>query len=205
MFGGGGFEMPATLTPPIVRPSVRTRFTVTEFHHLRELPEVAAERPFLLHGVIWEQGPMKLPHGNGVLLTTDAVRAAFGAGWVLRVQLPLVLGQETDPFPDLAVVPGSVRDYTEHPTTAALVVEVSDTTLRADLTEKAEAYATAGIADYWVLDVIGRELHVLRDPGPLAASLGATAYRQHTTHSANDTVSPLAAPTATIRVADVLP
>lgn len=197
--------MPATLPPPVVRPSIRTRFTVAEFHHLRELPEVAAERPFLLHGVIWEQGPMRLPHGNGVLLTTDVIRAAFGEGWVLRVQLPLILGQETDPFPDLAVVPGSVRDYTAHPTTAALVVEVSDTTLRADLTEKAECYATAGIADYWVLDVANRELHVFRDPVPLSAGLGATAYRQHHTLGPADAVSPLAVPTATVRVADMLP
>ena len=197
--------MPTTLNPPTARPSIRTRFTVAEFHHLRELPEVAAERPFLLRGVIWEQGPMKLPHGNGVLLATDVVRAAFGAGWVLRVQLPLVLGQETDPFPDLAVVPGSVRDYTEHPTTADLVVEVSDTTLNTDLTEKAEMYATAGVADYWVLDVANRELHVFRDPVLLPAGFGATAYRQHHTFGPADAVAPLAVPTATVRVADMLP
>ena len=197
--------MPATLQPPTVRPSIRTRFTVAEFHRLRELPSFAAERPFLLNGVIWEQGPMNVPHANGLLFVTEAIRNAFGVGWVFRVQLPLVFGQETDPFPDLAVVPGHVRDYPDHPTTAALVIEVSDSTLNADLTEKAEAYATAGIADYWVLDVVGRELHVFRDPVPLPAGLGATAYRRHTTHAPTDAVSPLAAPTAAVRVADMLP
>ena len=197
--------MPATLNPPIVRPSIRTRFTVTEFHQLRALPSFAANRPFLLNGVIWEQGPMNAPHANGVLLATEAIRAAFGSGWVFRVQLPLLIGAETDPFPDLAVVRGALRDFPDHPTTADLVVEVSDTTLNPDLTEKAEAYATAGIADYWVLDVIGRELHVFRDPVPLSAGLGATAYRQHNTSGPNDSVSPLAAPTATIRVSDMLP
>jgi Uma2 family endonuclease len=181
------------------------RFTVAEFHHLRELPEFAARRPILLNGEILEQGPMKAPHGNGVLLVTEAARAAFGAGWVFRVQLPLPVGQESDPFPDLAVVRGSVRDYSGHPATAELVIEVSDTTLNTDLTEKAECYATAGIADYWVLDVVNRELHVFRDPVPLPAGLGATAYRQHNTFDPTDAVSPLAVPTATIRVADMLP
>jgi Uma2 family endonuclease len=184
---------------------MRTRFTVAEFHQLRTLPSFAANRPFLLNGVIWEQGPMDSPHGNGVERADAVVRAAFGAGWRFRVQLPLVLNQESDPMPDVAVIPGALVGSPGHPTTAPLVVEVSDTTLDADLTEKAEAYATAGIADYWVLDVAGRELHVFRDPVPLPAGLGATAYRQHTTHGPTDAVSPLAAPTATIRVADMLP
>ena len=56
-----------------------------------------------------------------------------------------------------------------------------------------------------MLDVNNRELHVFRDPVPLSAGLGATAYRQHNTFGPNDAVSPLAAPTATIRVADMLP
>ena len=56
-----------------------------------------------------------------------------------------------------------------------------------------------------MLDVIGRELHVFRDPVPLPAGLGATAYRQHTTFGPNGSVSPLAVPSATIRIADMLP
>jgi Uma2 family endonuclease len=180
------------------------RFTVAEFHQLRSLPAFAAQRPFLLDGVIWEQGPMDSPHGNGVERVDAVVRAAFGAGWRFRVQLPLVLNQETDPMPDVAVVAGSLVGSPGHPTAAALVVEVADTSIDVDLTEKAECYATAGIADYWVLDVVNRELHVFRDPAPLPAGLGATAYRRHNTLGPNDSVSPLAAPTAAIRVADML-
>lgn len=197
--------MPVTLTPPPVRPSIRTRFSVAEFHQLRALPEFAANRPFLLNGVIWEQGPMDAPHGNGVERTDAVIRAAFGSGWRFRIQLPLVLNQESDPMPDIAVIAGTLVGTPGHPNTAALVIEVSDTTLNADLTKKAESYATAGIADYWVLDVVSRELHVLRDPGPLHAGLGSIAYRQHATLGPNDSVTPLAAPGATIRVADMLP
>jgi Uma2 family endonuclease len=111
----------------------------------------------------------------------------------------------TDPVPDLAIVAGALVGNAAHPTTAALVIEVSDTTFDTDTTDKAELYATAGIADYWVLDVTNRELHVFRDPQPLPANLGATAYRTHTIHGASDTDAPLAVPNATVAVADLLP
>ena len=53
----------------------------------------------------------------------------------------------SEPQPDVAVFAGQLRSYADHPTTALLVVEVSDTTLSDDLTTKAELYATAGIAE----------------------------------------------------------
>ena len=148
---------------------------------------------------------MDAPHANGVERTDTAVRAAFGSGWRFRIQLPLVLSQHTDPIPDVAVVAGVLVGSPGHPTTAALVVEVADTTLDTDTTTKAELYATAGIADYWVLDVTNRVLLVFRDPVPLPAGLGATAYRTQLTLNPTDRVSPLAAPTASILVSELLP
>jgi Uma2 family endonuclease len=194
--------IPAAPSPRRARPH---RWTVPEFHRLCTLGLFAGRRPILLDGVILEQGPMDAPHANGVERADTAVRAAFGTGWRFRAQLPLVLSLHTDPIPDVAVIAGTLVGSPGHPTTAALVVEVSDSTLDTDMTEKAELYATAGIADYWILDVINRELHVFRDPQPLPAGLGATAYRTHTTLGPSDTVSPLAAPHATITVADLLP
>ena len=149
---------------------------------------------------------MNPPHAIALELLVEVLRTAFGSGWRMRSQLPLVLGQETDPFPDLALVPGNPRAAPlSHPTTAALVVEVSDTTLAFDLTEKAELYATAGIPEYWVLDLNARQLHVFRDPAPLPANLGAVAYQMRTTLNPNDTVAPLAAPNSLITVSDLLP
>jgi Uma2 family endonuclease len=60
---------------------------------------------------------------------------------------------DIDPEPDLAVVPGRPRDYTGHPTTADLVVEVADTSLDFDTNDKKLLYARAGIRDYWVVDI----------------------------------------------------
>jgi hypothetical protein len=179
-------------------------WTVADFHRVRESGVWDGRRAILLNGTVWELGPMNPPHAVLVGLAHDAVRAAFGPGFTVRSQLPLVLGLWTDPFPDIAVVPGGPRDYlAAHPTTARLVVEVADSTLSLDLTEKAELYATANIGDYWVVDVENRRLIVLRDPAPVAA--GGAAYRTQLALGPGDTVSPLAAPGATVRVADLLP
>ncbi len=204
----------ATITPPPASgPGMPTyprplsqRWTVTEFNHMGDMGWFEGKRPFLLDGVIMEQGPMNPPHANALGLVLFALQAAFGPGWWPRVQAPLHVDNGNDPMPDFAIVPGGPRDYIgRHPTTAALVVEVSDTTLRADLTEKAERYATANIAEYWVLDLENRQLIVLRDPQPLPKGLGATAYRTRLTLAPTDTVSPLAMPTASIVVGELLP
>jgi Uma2 family endonuclease len=146
---------------------------------------------------------MNPPHATAIELATDALRTAFGSGWRVRVQLPLVLGLDTDPLPDIAIVAGKPRDTPTHPTTAALVVEVSDTTLALDLTEKAELYATGGVANYWVLDLTGLRLLVFRDPAPVPA--GGTAYRTHQTLGPAESVTPLAASNSPITVSDLLP
>jgi Uma2 family endonuclease len=112
---------------------------------------------------------------------------------------------DSEPEPDVAAYPGRFEDYTDHPTTALLIVEVADTTLSRDTTTKAEVYAEAGIADYWVLDLVGRELLVFRDPEPQPVGLGANAYRTRVTFGPNDTVTPLAAPGSPVKVADLLP
>jgi Uma2 family endonuclease len=162
-------------------------------------------RAFLIDGVILENGPMDPPHAIGLELTEIAIRATFGTGWRVRVQMPLHVNQFNDPLPDLLVLAGNPRDVIAHPTTAALVIEVADSSLDTDITEKAELYATAGIADYWVLDLNGRRLFVFRDPVALPAGLGATAYRTQLTLNPTDHVSPLAAPAASILVSELLP
>jgi Uma2 family endonuclease len=199
--------MPAIATPtaPAPGPAPRPlRWTVADFHRVGATGVFEGRRPVLIRGVLLEQGMMNPPHATGIDLAVEALRAAFGAGWRTRVQVPLVLGLDTDPMPDVAVVAGGPRDFaTVHPTTAALVVEVSDTTLALDLTEKAELYATAGIADYWVLDLDGRRLLVFRDPTPIPD--GGRAYRTHQTLGPDETIALLAVPNVAVRVADLLP
>ncbi|MEO2090461.1 MAG: Uma2 family endonuclease [Gemmataceae bacterium] len=200
--------MTALLTPPPTTPMSGLRpfrWTVQLFHRLGDLGVFEGRRASLWDGQIVEEGPMNPPHRIALELTDGAMRAAFGAGWRVCVQMPLILSPTDAPQPDVAVVKGSPRDSAVHPTSAELVIEIADSSLSQDLTEKAEKYATAGIADYWVLDVDGRQLFVFRDPVPLPAGLGATAYATRFTRGPADAVAPLALPSASIAVADLLP
>lgn len=195
-----------TATRPTVRQIPPKKWTVKEFHDLGASGKFEGRRLILLRGVILEQGMMKPPHAVAVGVVQEALNVVGPLGFCIRAQLPLVLSLDTDPMPDVAVLPGKLRDYLlAHPTTSPLVVEVSDTTFDTDVTEKAELYALGGIADYWVLDLESRQLLVFRDPVLLPSGLGTSAYRTRTTYGPTDSVTPLHFPTVTIKVADLLP
>ena len=199
---------PATLTPAAAPPRGPQphRWTIAEYRQLGRAGLFRDCRTLLIDGEIVTMPLPDPPHDEALNLTQDALRVAFAAGHHVRNQQALDIGARTDPGPDLAVVAGTIRDQSGRtPTTAVLVVEVADSSLFLDTTTKAEWYATAGVPEYWVLDVAGRRLLVYRDPEPLPGGLGATAYRTHLTLTPADTVAPLAAPHATIPVADLLP
>ncbi len=180
------------------------RFTREQFLLLDEHAFFTDRRVMLIHGEVLEMATMKQPHASAVSGVADAFRLVFGHGFYVREEKPLDVNTANEPFPDVTVVPGSRKTYALTPTAAValVVVEVSDTTLSFDTTTKAELYATAGIADYWVVDVVNELLHVFRDPTPLA---GVMAYRNCTTYTATDSVTLLAVPNTPIPVADLLP
>src|SRR5205085_9239839 len=115
------------------------------------------------------------------------LRMVFATGYHVRNQMAFDVGTQNDPGPDLAVVAGSRRDLaTRQATSAVLVVEVADSSLDLDTTTKEELYATAGVPDYWVIDLENRQLLIFRDPEPLPSGLGATAYRSRQSFQPND-------------------
>jgi Uma2 family endonuclease len=178
------------------------RFTCEQYRRLGELGFFDGRRVELLHGEVVEMSPQGWPHVLAKSKVADALRDVFaGIGWVSE-QNPLPTAG-SEPEPDVSVAPGRRADYMDHPTNSLLIVEVADTTLNTDTTVKAEMYATAGIADYWVLDIDAKQLLVFRNPVPIPD--GGAAYRDKTTLGPADRVSPLAAPNASILVGDLLP
>jgi Uma2 family endonuclease len=190
-----------SLSHPSTRPAPAgprpLRWTCAEFHRFGDLGVFEGRRAMLIDGVILEEGPLNPPHAITLELVEEALRTAFGAGWRFRSQSPLVLGQDLDPEPDFAVMAGTPRGSSGHPTTADLVVEVADSSLDFDTNEKRLLYARAGIREYWVVDSNGRRLLVYRDP-----QAGDYATRQALGPA--DTVAPSAAPAGAMRVADLL-
>jgi Uma2 family endonuclease len=184
------------------------KWTREEYYKLGELGFFEGKRVELIHGEIVEMSPIHRPHAIATGLVSDAMKIAFAAGHFVETQQPFAVpgvNPGSEPQPDVAVIPGVRRDYPNHPDRAAILVEVADTTLRYDTITKAELYAAAGVTDYWVLDIKGRLLHVFREPVPQPAGLGSNAFKKRVTLSATDSISPLAAPNASIRVADRLP
>ncbi len=162
----------------------------------------------LIEGEITQKFPMNSPHATALTLAYDALRLIFSVGFAVRPQLPLSVGGLSQPEPDVAVVTGSARDYgNAHPAAdnAVLVVEISDSTLVPDQTTKAGLYARAGIREYWIVNLPERLLEVHREPVPSEAALLGFRYQQAAVLSETNTVAPLAAPTAGIAVADLLP
>jgi Uma2 family endonuclease len=87
----------------------------------------------------------------------------------------------------------------------ALIVEIAQTGLRLARGRKAAAYARARIADYWIVNLIDRVVEVHREPARPGPARRHWGYAAIETLGADATITPLAAPTASVRVADLLP
>jgi len=183
------------------------RWTLEEYYRMAETGVLARdERVELIEGEILKMSPQGSPHLTAIHRTLKALFKAFGFEAYVRVQGPLVLGPFSEPEPDLALVPGSELDYSEaHPSTALLVVEVSETTIEYDRNRKGSLYARAGIAEYWVLNLVDHALEVYRDPVPSATAPYGWEYSSVQRFSAEQSVCPLHAPNGRVSVADLLP
>jgi Uma2 family endonuclease len=160
----------------------------------------------LVEGEIVAMPPQREPHIVSVGLAGDALAAAFGDGFHVRVQGPLGLAERSEPEPDLAVVPGQRRDYlAAHPSSAVLVVEVADSTLAYDRRQKASLYARHGIQEYWIVNLQERVLEVHRDPMRDPTAVYGASYRFREVILAEGQIAPLAAPNRQVKVTDLLP
>jgi Uma2 family endonuclease len=181
---------------------VAVRWTRRDYYRMADIGLIRDRHVQLIEGEVVEMAPQGHAHAKAVTLIDYALRPIFAAGYTIRIQLPLHLGDYSEPEPDIAVIAGSPRDQRDdHPSTALLVIEVSDTTLAFDRQTKSRVYAAAGIPEYWVLNLVDRRLEIFRTPfqAPHAQ------FTQLTTLHPGDKISPLAAPHATIAVADLLP
>src|SRR5215813_923173 len=121
------------------------RWTRLEYDRLIEVGMFrTGDKVELLGGQLCVSEPQSSPHATAICLAEEALRRAFAGSWSIRVQMPVALDQESEPEPDLTVVPGGPRDYmADHPARPVLVVEVSDSSLTLDREHKGSLYARA--------------------------------------------------------------
>lgn len=194
-----------TLKKALAEPAPH-RWTREEYYKIGELGFFDGKRVELIEGEVIEMSPVYSPHVTSIVVTADVFRLAFGKGWVIREEKPISLGESSDPEPDIAIVAGKARDYKDaHPTTAALVVEVSDSSLTYDRNEKASLYAKSGIKDYWIVNLQDRQVEVYRRPIADDSAEFGFSYATKMIFKEGDSVTPLARSKAKIAVSDLLP
>jgi Uma2 family endonuclease len=187
------------------RGSGRWRWTTEQYRDLARAGFFRDRHVELINGELIEL-VVNPPHDTGVYLALNVLQRVFSQGHVVRPQLSLDLGRRYQPIPDVAVATGAARDFAaRHPTTAVLLVEVADSSLRHDRLVKGHRYARAGIADYWIVNLVDRQLEVYRNPGPGPDRPGRFRYADVTIIGADGHVSPLARSDQIISVAELLP
>ena len=198
----------ADTMPAMASYETRTRrFSRAEYDRLIELGVFQSDEHIeLIGGELMVAGPKGAPHYTAVVKTAGALEAAFGPGWYVRREGPVGLDDDSEPEPDVAVVPGSPDDYSRaHPSRPVLTVEVSESSLAADRHRKGSLYARAGLADYWVLNLVDRVLEVYREPAADSAAPFGWRYTRSEVFDAAARVTPLAAPGSSVSVLLLLP
>ena len=189
----------------VTQPQVHV-WTRDEYQRLADLGFFEGRRVELIEGQVMDMAAMRSPHATAVDLVDAALKALFDAGYYVRQQKPFVISDISEPEPDVAVVPGTIRDYAKaHPTTASLLVEVADTSVSYDRSVKGSLYAKAGIADYWIVNLVQRQLEVYRQPVADDEATYGWRYGEELTYQPGQAVTPLAAVNGRVAVEDVLP
>ncbi len=182
------------------------RWTRKEYAQLGEAGILDDDPVELIGGDLIVSEPKGTSHATAVRLAAHALRAVFGAGWIVCVQDPVALDDESEPEPDVAVVRGELRDYRhQHPSEAALIVEIAESSLDFDRRRKGSLYARAGVRDYWIVNLVAARLETHREPISDASAPSGWRYRVVESLAPPASVSPLAKPEASIAVADLLP
>jgi Uma2 family endonuclease len=182
------------------------RWTRLEYDRLVDLGVFDGEPLELIGGQLIVAEPHGTYHASIISAVDYAVRAVLPPGWLVRIQLPVSLDDETEPEPDLVVVPGRPADYLQsHPERPVLAVEVAESSLSFDRAHKGSLYARAGVRDYWLVNLVDRVLEVYRDPGPDPEAIYGWRYRSITVLAPPAVVVPLAFPSSQIVVAELLP
>lgn len=187
-------------------PHTRRRWKRVEYDRLVELGVFEREPIELVGGELIVTEPQSAYQASGIRTVDHALRAVLPEGWLVSVQLPVSLDDESEPEPDIVVVPGRPSDYRHaHPTRPVLAIEVAESSLAFDRRVKGSLYARAGIPDYWIVNLVDRVLEVYRDPGPEASAPYGWAYRSVDTLAPPAVLVPVTFADIQVSVADLLP
>lgn len=182
--------VPSAAHAPPTAPEIH-RFTVEEYFRLFEsgfLKET--DRVELIEGIICEMmTPIGTQHGV-VVEYTRKVWDRLGLERYSVWSQQSITTHDSAPQPDVYIARGDHSEYEDHhpnPAELALVVEVADTSLRFDRTEKQRLYASAGVIEYWIVNLPDHVLEIYRNPLP-ASGENPARYAVVETFTADQTI-----------------
>jgi Uma2 family endonuclease len=198
---------PSPLSDPDVPDVPIYRLTVQQYLAMVEAGILTEDDPVeLLEGWLVEKKTKNPPHLVATGLLLDLLPPLLPGGWLLSVQDP-VATVDSVPEPDAAVIRGARRDYRERRPAAAdvaLVVEVADSSLQQDRGAKKRLYARAGIAVYWIVNLVEDQIEVYTEPsGPRRRP----DYRRHQDYGLDELIPVVldGAEVGRLAVRDLLP
>lgn len=164
-----GFAAPSSL----VTFALHRKVSVDEYHSMIAAGILTEDEPVeLLEGQMVIKMPRDPSHDGTLDLIEGALGPLLPAGWFLRIQKAITLG-ESEPEPDIAVVRGDRRAFLQShpiPRDVGMIVEVANTSLDRDTLDKTRIYARSGIPVYWVVNLPDRRVEVYSQPsGPAVA------------------------------------
>jgi Uma2 family endonuclease len=122
----------------------------------------------LIFGHIIKQAPINSPHASSIRRLIKFFRTKFpNDQYEITSELPVILPNDSQPKPDCFVAIYDEKMYEDrHPTAAEIfvVIEVSDTTLQKDRSLKMNMYGLAGIKEYWIVNLVNRQVEVHLNP-----------------------------------------
>lgn len=139
------------------------------------------DRVELLFGKITEMSPIGRFHAACVRKLNDLVYQQLFGKYSFSFENPIVLTDDSEPEPDFALLMFREDHYAAgHPKTedVLLVIEVSDHTLIKDRTVKSAVYANAGITEYWIINLIERQIEVYTEPSSTVAEYKTSVIYQ---------------------------
>jgi len=167
----------------------------SEYDQLVRLGAFEDERVELLHGTIVEMSPNNPHHAGPITRLTEILVLALAGRADVRVQLSYWATDDSEPEPDLAVVPRGPWNR-EHPASAHLVIEVAASSLRKDRVVKAPLYAASSVTEYWVVNVVEQSVEVYRDSD-------GRSFRSESRYGASSELCLVAFPDVVVRVGDI--
>lgn len=156
------------LLPDTEHSPQQVRFSIQDYYKMAEVGVLKPDGRYeLISGVVLEAQPISPAHNYAVKSLSDQLSVCLGDEATVFSQGPLQFDGNSEPQPDVLVLkPPAERYRKRHPVPddVLLLIEVSNTTLHLDRTTKLQLYASAGIPEYWILNLQKPQLEVHRNP-----------------------------------------